>query len=66
MNRSAAQQAIDAAFADGIRKLFTVLVTGLEGKDRPEDIVGRFERGIHVHDEAHARATSAIDKIFPE
>jgi hypothetical protein len=65
MKRSDAQKAIDEAFADGLKHLFSVLVQNLES-DARKDAVSMFLKGMSFHDEAHAKASAAIDKIFPE
>lgn len=66
MTRAKAQEAIDSAFADGVRHLFAVLVSALINKEDTDAAVRRFSAGIAVHDEAHAKAASTIEKIFPE
>ena len=64
MKRADAQKAIDEAFAEGIKRLFDFLVENLE-VETPEALK-RFTNGIAKHDEAHTKASAAIDKIFPE
>lgn len=65
MKRQQVHDALDAAFADGVKLLFGVLVQGVISGDT-EGAQGRFEKGISFHDDAYARASAAIDKIFPE
>ena len=63
MKRTDAQKAIDEAFADGLKHLFGVLVQGLqEAETREGPAESRFIAGLA----AHAKASAAIDKIFPE
>lgn len=66
MDRKQAQQAVDDAMADGIKKLFGVLVQALMADGGHEDALKRFETGLHVHDEAHSKASAAVERIFPE
>lgn len=69
MNRGEAQRAIDEAFADGLKKLYGVLVQGLTsdaGTINHSEAVKRFAAGVAVNDEAHARASETVEKIFPE
>jgi hypothetical protein len=65
MKRADAQKAIDEAFAEGLKHLFVVLVQNLQGEAR-RDAENHFMAGIAFHDEAHAKASTAIDRIFPE
>lgn len=65
MNRADAMRAIDDAFADGLKKMFAVLVDGLiEGET--SKAIKAFTGGLSFHDEAHAKASAAIEQIFPE
>lgn len=66
MRRAQAQQAIDEAFADGLKHLFGVAVSSLISGDAEVEVAGRFAAGIQKHDSAHALATAEIEKIFPE
>lgn len=65
MKRADAQQAIDEAFADGLKRMFGVLVDDLISQ-KQEDAVKEFTRGVSFHDEAHAKASAVIEQIFPE
>lgn len=65
MKRADAQRAIDDAFADGLKKLFAVMVDNLEAGE-PTKGIKEFTAGLGFHDEAHANASAVIEKIFPE
>lgn len=65
MTRAEAQKAIDEAFADGLKRMFAVLVNGLE-EGEPTRAMKNFTNGLAIHDDAHSKASAAIDKIFPE
>jgi hypothetical protein len=64
MTREKAQQAIDEAFADGLKNLFSKLVLMVETEE--VDAVNRFKAGVAFHDHAHAAASAAVEAIFPE
>lgn len=67
MTRQQAQQAVDDAMADGVKKAFGVLVLAFIGSDiGHEEALKRFETGLAIHDEAHSKATAAVERIFPE
>jgi hypothetical protein len=67
MKRAQAQAALDAAFADGMSRLFGVLVTNfIPGGDGPEEGIKRFGIGLDAHRDAHASASAVIDSIFSE
>lgn len=66
MNLRQAQQAIDDAMADSFKVLFGTLVTALTSDAGHDEALRRFEAGLHIRDEAHARATAAVERIFPE
>lgn len=65
MKRADAQKAIDEAFADGLKDLYTMLAKN-ELSEKAEDAVAQFERGVADFADAHTRASAVIDKIFPE
>lgn len=67
MTRAKALEAVDEAFADGIKRLFAMLVTSLTTDEHhPDEALNRFTHGVAAHDDAHSRASSAVEKIFPE
>jgi hypothetical protein len=66
MTRQRAEDAIDAAFDDGIKRLFGVLVLNLTADAGHEEAVKRFASGVGILDEAHAKASEAVERIFPE
>lgn len=60
-----AQRAIDDAFADGVKRLYAVLVEGLiDPQPAMGEIAGRFKRGLANHAEAHARASAIIETFY--
>lgn len=66
MTKAKAQSAIDEAFTDGLKMLFGVMVSNLGLAQTRDDALIRFERGVSIHDDAHSKASVAIDRIFPE
>lgn len=62
MTRESAQRAIDDGFADGLKRLFSVLVSNLGAGEK--DALAKFQRGLANHDEAHSAASGIIEKIF--
>jgi len=65
MKRAEAQQAIDEAFADGLKNLFLRLVMNLR-EQPPENAVKEFTTGIGFHDDAHTKASAVVEQIFAE
>ncbi len=63
MKRAQAQAAIDEAFADGLKNLFSVLV---RADSSDADAIGRFENGVAEHRNAHAVASAVVVRNFPE
>lgn len=66
MDRKQAQQAVDDAMADSFKTLFGVLVQAFQSDTGHDEALSRFEKGLAVRDEAHSKATSAVERIFPE
>lgn len=66
MERKQAQQAVDDAMADSFKTLFGVLVLALQSDPGHDEALARFEKGLAVRDEAHSKATAAVERIFPE
>lgn len=64
MTKAKVIEAIDDAFADGLKNLFAKLVSGLETEDDPIPSVERFKKGVAFHDDAHSRALAAVETIF--
>ncbi len=65
MKRTAAQAAIDEAFADGLKHLFEMLERNMIGEDKALALK-QFREGIARHNETHAAASVEIGKIFSE
>lgn len=66
MTRAQAQQAVDEAMADGVKRLFGILTLAFMSDTGHGEALERFEKGLGVHDEAHSKATAAVERIFPE
>lgn len=66
MTRQQAQQAVDDAMVDGVKRLFGILALAFMSDNGHGEAIERFEKGLNVHDEAHAKASSAVERIFPE
>lgn len=66
MTRAEAQRAVDDAMADGIKKSFGILALAFMADTGHDEALKRFEKGLAIHDEAHSRATAAVERIFPE
>ncbi len=65
MKRAEAQKAIDEAFTDGLKNLFSMLERNLLQQGETT-AVSEFERGVAKYDQAHTIATSVIEKVFHE
>lgn len=66
MTRAKALEAVDAALADGVKKLFGVLVSNVLAGEDPEGCARRFGAGLAFHRDARAKAAAEIEKTFPE
>lgn len=66
MNRAQAIAALDEAFADGVKRLFGLLVQRLEGGEDHSSVLTAFQVGVTFHSEAYALAKAAVETIFPE
>lgn len=64
MTREKALAAVDDAFADGVRRLFGVLLSNLAAGT--PDAAALFHAGVARHDEAHSLAMKEVEAIFPE
>lgn len=65
MNREDAIKAVDDAFADGVKHLYSIFVTGLETGDPPLPVLTRhFTDGLAFHCDAHAKTTALIENYF--
>lgn len=65
MNRDDAIKAIDGAFDDGVRHLYSVFVTLLETKQETlEQMTENFRNGLAFHCDAHAKTTAIVMDYF--
>ena len=63
MTRDRAQKAVDDGFDEGVKNLFIGLTRSLMTGEA--DGIEKFARGIAFYDEAHAKASVEIERIFP-
>lgn len=64
-NREAALKAVDDAFADGVKHLYTVLLAAaLSPQFIPDEAKKRFEFGLSSHVAVHALASATIEAHF--
>lgn len=66
MNRAKATEALDAAFASGVAKLYFMLVSSLETDPGGPSAAQRFKAGLESHAAGHAVALTQVETIFPE
>lgn len=60
-----ALKAVDEAFADGVKKLFGVLVTNaIDGSTTAERAADRFSVGFAIHCHVHQAATAIVERHF--
>lgn len=65
MNREDAIQAVDDAFADGVKHLYDVFVQGLEaGEPKPAVLAEHFRNGLAFHCDAHGKTTAIVNDYF--
>lgn len=64
MTRADALKALDDAFADGVKQLYSVLRANVISGT--PDSAGKFEKGIASHIETHVIASASVTKIFEE
>lgn len=64
-HRADALKAVDEAFSEGVKHLYTVLVQGI-ADDKPRESVLRFKNGLDLHCDAHRKAMAAIGIYFEE
>lgn len=64
MTRDRAQEAVDAAFAAHVGKIFATLIANIVGKEA--DAAGNFSRGLAAADEAHSIASGIVERAFAE
>jgi hypothetical protein len=64
MNRKDVLAALDEAWQDQLKKMFSILHEGIENADK--EAVGRFSVGLTLLNLTHMHAVSAVEKIFPD
>lgn len=65
MKRAQAQAAIDEAFADGLKNLFSMLERNSLSQGNAT-AAKEFTAGVAKFDQAHSTASAIIEKIFTE
>lgn len=64
-DRDTALKALDDAFADGVKRLFSVFLQGLEDPSATQaELMGRFKRGLAYHCDAYGKTKAIVETYF--
>jgi hypothetical protein len=65
VNREDALKAVNEAFADGVKHLYSVFVTMLETRQLPlTQMTENFRAGLAFHCDAHGKTTAIVENYF--
>jgi len=66
LTKEKAQAALDDAFADGIKRMFGVMVSNLtDPKPDDADAMAKFRTGLQIHVRAYQDASDVVAQQFP-
>jgi hypothetical protein len=64
MNREDAIKAVDGAFDDGIRHLYSIFEQGLVTGQPLSELTEHFLKGLAFHCDAHGKTTAIVNDYF--